>query len=55
MQLYVQGAAEFINVLDAQRTQYASEDALMQSEINLIADIIALYKSLGGGWKTAGD
>jgi multidrug efflux system outer membrane protein len=50
-QLYIQGETEFINVLDAERSLYASEDALVQSDIDLVTDIIALYKSLGGGWK----
>ncbi|MGD0782000.1 MAG: efflux transporter outer membrane subunit [Candidatus Aminicenantales bacterium] len=50
-QLYIQGEAEFINVLDAERTQYASEDALVMADIDLITDIIALYKALGGGWE----
>jgi multidrug efflux system outer membrane protein len=52
-QLYIQGETEFINVLDAERSLYASEDALVQSDIDLVTDIIALYKSLGGGWETA--
>jgi NodT family efflux transporter outer membrane factor (OMF) lipoprotein len=52
-QLYVQGETEFINVLDAERSLYASEDALVQSDIDLTTDIIALYKSLGGGWEAA--
>jgi multidrug efflux system outer membrane protein len=50
-QLYIQGETEFINVLDAERSLYASEDALVQSDIDLVTDIIALYKSLGGGWE----
>ncbi len=52
-QLYIQGETEFINVLDAERTQYASEDSLVQADIDLITDIIALYKALGGGWEAA--
>jgi outer membrane protein, multidrug efflux system len=52
-QLYIQGETEFINVLDAERSLFASEDALMLNDIDLVADIIALYKSLGGGWGEA--
>ena len=50
-QLYIQGQTEFINVLDAERSLFASEDALVQADINLVTDVIALYKSLGGGWE----
>jgi multidrug efflux system outer membrane protein len=37
-------------VLDAQRSLYAAEDELVQSEKNVVVSLIALYKSLGGGW-----
>lgn len=50
-QLYTQGQTEFLNVLDAQRRLYASQDAFVQSTRNLSADLVALYKSLGGGWE----
>jgi multidrug efflux system outer membrane protein len=49
-QLYVEGQTEFLSVLDAQRSLYSSEDALVQSNRNLSTDLIALYKALGGGW-----
>ncbi len=52
-QLYIQGETEFINVLDAERSLFASEDAVVQSDIDLVTDVIALYKSLGGGWEPA--
>jgi NodT family efflux transporter outer membrane factor (OMF) lipoprotein len=49
-QLYTQGLTDFLNVLVAQRSLYASEDALVQSTCNLSTDLVALYKALGGGW-----
>ncbi len=49
--LYVAGQTEFLNVLDAQRSLYASEDALAQSTGMVATDLIALYKGLGGGWE----
>ena len=49
-ELYTRGMAAFLNVLEAQRTLYASQDALVESETTVITDLIALYKSLGGGW-----
>ena len=51
-QLYAAGLAGFINVLDAERTLYQAQDALVQSDRTVSTDLIALYKSLGGGWKT---
>jgi outer membrane protein TolC len=50
--LYVEGQTEFLSVLDAQRSLFGSEDALIQSTRNLSTDLIALYKALGGGWDT---
>jgi outer membrane protein, multidrug efflux system len=53
MKLYVEGKADFLNVLNAQRSLFVTEDALAQSTNNLITDLIALYKALGGGWERA--
>jgi len=51
-QLYANGLSNFINVLDAERSLYQAQDALAQSDRTVSTDVIALYKSLGGGWKT---
>jgi NodT family efflux transporter outer membrane factor (OMF) lipoprotein len=51
-ELYRQGLVGFLNVLDAERTLYAAEDDLAQSEANLASNLVALYKALGGGWDT---
>jgi multidrug efflux system outer membrane protein len=48
--LYVEGQTDFLNVLDAQRSLYSSEDALMQSTQTVSTNLIALYKAVGGGW-----
>jgi outer membrane protein, multidrug efflux system len=50
--LYIQGLVPFLNVLDAQRALYATESDLAQSEANMAANLVALYKALGGGWDT---
>ena len=39
-------------MLDAERSLYAAEDALATSERDSSLALIALYKSLGGGWAT---
>ena len=49
-QLYANGLSDFINVLDAERSLYQAQDALVQSDRTVSTDLIALYKSLGGGW-----
>ena len=51
-QLYVAGKTDFLNVLNAERSLYSSQDALVQSTRALASDLIALYKALGGGWET---
>ncbi len=55
LQLYTEGQIDFLNVLNAQRSLYASEDALVQSERSIATDLIALYKALGGGWVMEAD
>ena len=52
--LYTQGQADFLTVLDAERSLYSSQTALAQSRQAAAADIIALYKALGGGWDGSG-
>jgi NodT family efflux transporter outer membrane factor (OMF) lipoprotein len=49
---YTGGLENFLSVLDAQRAVYAAEDNMVQSETNVIVALIAVYKSLGGGWST---
>lgn len=51
--LYAKGVESFLPVLDAERSLYAADDALAQSERDSTLALIALYKSLGGGWQTA--
>lgn len=48
--LFQTGASSFLDVLDAERSLYSSEDALLQSRIAIATDYIALNKALGGGW-----
>jgi len=38
-------------VLESQRSLYAAEDQLVQSERAVAVSLIALYKALGGGWE----
>jgi NodT family efflux transporter outer membrane factor (OMF) lipoprotein len=49
-QLYKQGVGEFLDVLDAERSLFTAEDLLAQSDQAVSADLVSLYKALGGGW-----
>ena len=49
---YRSGIADFLTVLDAQRTQLALEDQLAQSTTRTATALVAVYKALGGGWET---
>lgn len=48
--LYRSGLTDFLNVLEAETALYQAQDALAQSDRNISTDVVALYKSLGGGW-----
>jgi multidrug efflux system outer membrane protein len=50
---YEGGLVDFLDVLDAERTQLAAEDQLAQSRTAAATSLIAVYKALGGGWQTA--
>lgn len=54
LKLYVEGQTDFLNVLQAQRALYGSEDELIQSIRNSCLQLVALYKALGGGWEEKG-
>lgn len=49
-ELYEIGSISFIDVLVTERSLYASEDPLIQSQVNITRQYIALNKALGGGW-----
>jgi NodT family efflux transporter outer membrane factor (OMF) lipoprotein len=48
---YQYGVADFLTVLDAERTLLQAQDQLAQSETNTATAIVAVYKALGGGWQ----
>jgi multidrug efflux system outer membrane protein len=49
---YENGASDFLQVLDAERTLLQSEDRLARSRTEAATSLIAVYKALGGGWQT---
>jgi NodT family efflux transporter outer membrane factor (OMF) lipoprotein len=46
------GLADFISVLDAQRSHLTFQDQLAQSNGAVIINLVKLYKALGGGWES---
>jgi NodT family efflux transporter outer membrane factor (OMF) lipoprotein len=50
-QLYNNGLTDFLHVLDSERSLYAAQDALVQSDQTVSLDLVQLYKALGGGWQ----
>ncbi len=47
---YSAGLTDFDTVLEAQRSLLNLEDQSAESRGNVIADLVRLYKALGGGW-----
>ena len=47
---YAKGLADFLNVVDAERSLYQTEDQLADSQSTVSVNLVALYKALGGGW-----
>jgi multidrug efflux system outer membrane protein len=48
---YRKGLESFITVLDAERQLASTRQQLAQSTVSVTTDLIAVYKSLGGGWQ----
>jgi NodT family efflux transporter outer membrane factor (OMF) lipoprotein len=51
--LYRHGLADYLRVLESQRSLYQGQDALIDSDQAVSSNLIALYKALGGGWEKA--
>ena len=49
-QRYKEGLTSFFEVLDTERTLYTSQTQLAEARAHESENIIAVYKSLGGGW-----
>jgi len=47
---YSNGVASFLDVLDAQRSLFGTEQALLQTRLAQQQNQVALYRALGGGW-----
>ena len=49
-QRYESGLIDFRAVLDTQRTLLSTQDSVASTQATLSADMVRLYKALGGGW-----
>ncbi|MCL7970638.1 MAG: efflux transporter outer membrane subunit, partial [marine benthic group bacterium] len=47
---YLSGLTNFQNLLDSQRSLFQQQDALADSEGQVVNNLIALNRALGGGW-----
>ncbi|MDO4769478.1 MAG: TolC family protein [Brachymonas sp.] len=47
---YRNGIASYLHLLDAQRTLFSTEQALVQTRLLQRLNQVTLYKALGGGW-----
>ncbi|MBV8854659.1 MAG: TolC family protein, partial [Sinobacteraceae bacterium] len=47
---YEGGLVDFLEVLDAERTQLQAENQLAQTRTDDATSLVAVYKTLGGGW-----
>jgi len=52
-ELYGKGLKNYFEVLTASRSLSATQDAHIQSRIQMLMHYISLYKALGGGWEIA--
>jgi NodT family efflux transporter outer membrane factor (OMF) lipoprotein len=48
---YREGQVDYQRVLDAQRALLQQENSLAQTRSEVVINVIALYKALGGGWQ----
>ena len=47
---YRQGVDSYLGVLTAQQDLYAAQQTLIAARTQRLANLVALYQALGGGW-----
>lgn len=52
---YDAGRTDYLELLDAERTQLSAEDQLAEAEAAINTRAVQLYKALGGGWQACGN
>jgi outer membrane protein TolC len=51
---YAEGASDFLQVLDAERTMLEAQDRLALGRTDATTGLVALYRALGGRWPEPG-
>lgn len=54
-QRYDRGLTDFLNVVDAERQEYAIEEQYAKAQVAVCEQFVALYRDLGGGWQNYQD
>lgn len=49
--LFRSGLADFFQVLDSEKQQVALQDSLLLAQQQALAQVVTLYRALGGGWE----
>lgn len=49
-QRFREGIDNYLSVLDSQRSLYSSQQALVETRLARLTNLVNLYKALGGGW-----
>jgi hypothetical protein len=50
---YREGLVDFQRVLDSQRALFSQQERLVSTQGAVTQSLIAVYKAMGGGWKSA--
>jgi multidrug efflux system outer membrane protein len=50
---YKNGAASYLDLLDAQRSLFSAQQAAVQANLQRLQNQVTLYRVLGGGWSAA--
>ena len=52
---YVNGVASYLELLDAQRSEFQAAQQLIDVKQRVLVNHVALYRALGGGWAPNAD
>ena len=52
---YRAGAASYLDALDAQRSLFVAQQALVQTQAAQLQNLVTLYRVLGGGWNESAE
>jgi multidrug efflux system outer membrane protein len=47
---FQQGSSSYLEVLDAERSLFSAQQALIQVQTQYAQNTVALFRALGGGW-----